>query len=350
MNINSNANTSTPSIQLTLPIPPLCTAQPHPNALVVQPPQRIKKKSKYTKEQDDLILSLKKQGRSWVEIAEQVKCGNFLAARNRYQVLIGQQGGGAVAWSYEDTIRLQSLLDKGEKEKWKFIATELTKVTSKRFTDVQCRDMIKELFSKNPSSFGVVVSVGAGTSQQQQHQQIQIQQQQAYQSMAQSKNQQVPISSQYAQDQQKPLPLTQYATPLRPNANSTAPLQNYSTGRPDDFQDFQRSATSTTQAPFSSKETFHSSPNTLLNGTNIASAPNRNNHQQLSPMLPPAGPVSVNAGAAQLQSRGQLRQTPLQQNKQQTQGRSQQQIRTNFQFGRGSNYGGLDNSLSNEEK
>ncbi len=160
LNINNSHNLNAPSIQLALPIPPLSTAQPHPNALIVQQPQRVKKKSKYSKEQDELILSMKKQGKSWVEISEKAKCGNFLAARNRYQVLIGQQGGGAVAWSYEDTIGLQSLLDKGEKEKWKFIATELTKVTSKRFTDVQCREMIKQLFSKDPSAFGVVVSVG----------------------------------------------------------------------------------------------------------------------------------------------------------------------------------------------
>ena len=117
--------------------------------------KRAKRKSKFTKEQDEMIIDLKRRGKSWVDIAAITGVGSFLTARNRYQVLMGQQGVASVFWSAEDTKSLQNIVDQGELEKWRFISKELYKLTGRFFTDVQCRQIIKELFLENPSEFGV---------------------------------------------------------------------------------------------------------------------------------------------------------------------------------------------------
>lgn len=117
--------------------------------------KRTKRKSKFSKEQDEMIIDLKKKGKSWVDIAQITGVGSFLAARNRYQVLMGQQGVASTVWGYEDTKSLQNLVDEGELEKWRFISREMYKLTGKFFTDTQCRDLIRELFLNNPSEFGV---------------------------------------------------------------------------------------------------------------------------------------------------------------------------------------------------
>lgn len=151
-----------PTLPLTLPEPPLSMAIPaNPNALQSDPQPRPKKKSKYSAEQDQIILQLKKEGKSWSEIAEKAKCGNSLAARNRYQVLIGQQGGGAVVWEAEDAMGLKSLLEEGEKAKWDYIASELSRLRSKNITAHACQSKIKELFDADPSRFGVVIGANA---------------------------------------------------------------------------------------------------------------------------------------------------------------------------------------------
>lgn len=145
-------------LPLTLTDPPLATATP-PNANALQPdPQpRPKKKSKYSAEQDAIILKLKREGKSWTEIAAAADCGNALAARNRYQVLIGQQGGGTVIWDADDAHALKALLEEAERAKWNFIASELSRVRSKHFSPHEVRGKIKQLFDQNPSYFGVVV-------------------------------------------------------------------------------------------------------------------------------------------------------------------------------------------------
>ncbi|CAN6623767.1 hypothetical protein TRVA0_009S02344 [Trichomonascus vanleenenianus] len=147
-----------PTLPLTLPEPPLSTAVPiNPNALQPDPQPRPKKKSKYSPEQDSIILRMKKEGKSWTEIAEAAKCGNSLAARNRYQVLIGQQGGGAVVWEAEDSLGLKSLLEEGERAKWDYIASELSRIRSKKVSAKSCQSKIKELFDQDPTFFGVVI-------------------------------------------------------------------------------------------------------------------------------------------------------------------------------------------------
>lgn len=117
--------------------------------------KRTKRKSKFTKEQDEMIIDMKRRGKSWVDIAEITGVGSFLTARNRYQVLMGQQGVASTIWSAKDTTSLQHIVDQGELEKWRFISRELYKLTGKFFTDVQCRDMIRVLFLNNPEEFGV---------------------------------------------------------------------------------------------------------------------------------------------------------------------------------------------------
>lgn len=137
-----------------LPEPPLAFAAPRKEALNF-PQRRIKRKSKYTKEQDQQIINLKRQGNSWEDIAEIIKVGSALAVRNRYQVLIGQQGGAITTWHQNEVVALQRLLDDGENEKWRFIAKEMRRNTGKEFTDLQCQTMIKSLFWSNPSTFGI---------------------------------------------------------------------------------------------------------------------------------------------------------------------------------------------------
>ena len=103
-----------------------------------------------------MIVNLKKKGKSWVEIAEITGVGSYLAARNRFQVIVGQQGNNnSSAWDNTDKLFLNQLLDAGEIEKWRFICCELNKLTNKNFTDYECREMIRQLFWLNPASFGV---------------------------------------------------------------------------------------------------------------------------------------------------------------------------------------------------
>lgn len=148
-----------PTVPLRVPEPPLATAEPNnPSALLGENVERPKKKSKYSTEQDNLILSLKKEGKSWSEISDAAQCGNSIAARNRYQVLMGQQGGGAVVWEKEDSAKLKSLLEEGERTKWQFIANDLSRMRNKKVSSEACRRKIKELFKENPASFGIVMN------------------------------------------------------------------------------------------------------------------------------------------------------------------------------------------------
>lgn len=157
--------TGGPILPLTLTEPPLSAAAPiNPNALVSDTQARPKKKSKYTPEQDAIILQMKKDGKAWSEISQAAQCGNSLAARNRYQVLIGQQGGGAVAWDTQDTMTLKHLLEDGERAKWEFVASELSRMRSVHVSEASCRKKIKELFDRDPTSFGVSVGLSAESS------------------------------------------------------------------------------------------------------------------------------------------------------------------------------------------
>ncbi|KAK6204676.1 uncharacterized protein RJT21DRAFT_10214 [Scheffersomyces amazonensis] len=143
-------------LQQLLPPPPLSRASPRPEVNLNLSNKRAKRKSKFSQQQDDLIVSLKKKGKSWVEIAEISNVGSYLAARNRYQVIVGQQGNNnSSSWDNEDKEHLHRILDAGELEKWKFISTELNKATNKNFTDLECREIIRMLFWSNPGQFSV---------------------------------------------------------------------------------------------------------------------------------------------------------------------------------------------------
>ncbi|EDK44518.1 hypothetical protein LELG_02697 [Lodderomyces elongisporus NRRL YB-4239] len=143
-------------LQKVLPPPPLSKAPIRPDITVSTTAKRAKRKSKFSQEQDDLIVTLKKKGKNWVEIAEILGVGSYLAARNRYQVIVGQQGNNnSSAWDNTDKLFLKNLLDAAEFEKWRYITAELNKSTGKVFTDYECREVIRELFWQDPSSFGV---------------------------------------------------------------------------------------------------------------------------------------------------------------------------------------------------
>lgn len=154
-------NRATPTSPITIPIqltqPPLCNVTPaYPQALDADPVPRTRKQSKYTPEQDQLILEMKNNGSTWAEIASRARCHNQLAARNRYQVLIGQQGGGTYSWDNKDCAQLQVMLDEGEREKWFFIAEELSRKFERKFTFEAVFYQVCKMFAKRPERFGIL--------------------------------------------------------------------------------------------------------------------------------------------------------------------------------------------------
>lgn len=157
--LDTSQSTDANTVPIQLCEPPLKNVVPsNPHALAADPPSRNKKKTKYTADQDRLILDLKHQGLGWSEIAELAKCEKTLAARNRYQVLIGQQGGGTFMWTMKDIRGLQGYLDEGERAKWQFIADELSKRRGRKFTIDMCHYQVSKLFNSKPEMFGVVRS------------------------------------------------------------------------------------------------------------------------------------------------------------------------------------------------
>ncbi|OWB76385.1 hypothetical protein B5S32_g536 [[Candida] boidinii] len=137
------------------PTPPFNTIEPNPRALKRSVPKVARRKSKFTNEQDQLIIKLKREGKTWVDIADLAGVGTYLAARNRYQVLIGQQGGGTSECGPDDAVALQSVVDTGEIEKFKFIAKEFEKRTGKSYNHEQVREFIRFLFWRDPEIFNV---------------------------------------------------------------------------------------------------------------------------------------------------------------------------------------------------
>mmetsp|Transcript_9134 Transcript_9134/g.9032 ORF Transcript_9134/g.9032 Transcript_9134/m.9032 type:complete len:386 (+) Transcript_9134:132-1289(+) len=143
-------------LQQLLPVPPMSQVATRPEINLLLNQKRARRKSKFSKKQDDLIVELKRKGKTWVEIAELSGVGSYLAARNRYQVIVGQQGNNnSSSWDNEDKSVLRKLLDEAEIDKWKFIAAELSKATGKSFSDRECRETVRMLFWADPASFGV---------------------------------------------------------------------------------------------------------------------------------------------------------------------------------------------------
>lgn len=136
-------------------MPPFKIYKPSGASLKDQRPKRSKRKSKFTKEQDQMIIDMKNNDKSWVEIAEASKVDSYLAARNRYQVLIGQQGGGSGECSPEDVMMLRDIVDDGETEKMKYLSREFRKCTGKICNYKQIRELLRYLFWKNPGMFDV---------------------------------------------------------------------------------------------------------------------------------------------------------------------------------------------------
>lgn len=144
-------------LQELLPVPPLVRAWTRPDVTLSTTHKRTKRKSKFSKRQDEMIVRLKKEGRSWVEIAEVVGVGSYLAARNRYQVIVGQQGNNnSLSWTAEDRDELHKLLDSAELEKWRYIALELSKATGKNYSPEECREHARQMFWQNPTAMGVL--------------------------------------------------------------------------------------------------------------------------------------------------------------------------------------------------
>lgn len=143
-------------LQAELPMPPLCKAPTRPDVMVMGSQRRPKRKSKFTKLQDSMIIRLKKEGRLWVEIADIAGVGSYLAARNRYQVIVGQQGNNnSLSWTGEDRRHLQLLLDVAELDKWRYVALELFKATGKTYTLREVREFTRHMLWQNPGALGV---------------------------------------------------------------------------------------------------------------------------------------------------------------------------------------------------
>lgn len=143
-------------LQAVMVRPPLARAPVRPESASSSASRRSKRRSKFTREQDDLIVRMKRDGKLWVEIAEASGVGSYLAARNRYQVIVGQQGNNNLSqWTASDRHILQEALDSAELDKWRCIAAELTKASGRPFTSRECRDMVRHLFWADPASFGV---------------------------------------------------------------------------------------------------------------------------------------------------------------------------------------------------
>lgn len=136
-----------------VPIPPYATLKPTGQSMRVQRPKRSKRRSKFTQEQDDIITSMKRQGKTWMEIADAAGVESYLAARNRYQVLIGQQGGGTSECGPEEVVELQSILDEAELEKLRFICKEFKKSTGRAVDSKDVRELLRMLFWRDPSRF-----------------------------------------------------------------------------------------------------------------------------------------------------------------------------------------------------
>lgn len=167
---------------------------------------RRRRSVKFTPEQDTMIVSLRKQGTTWVEIAKLVGLDSESSARNRHNVVVKQQeeerqaaasastvnttgnstplsssslsssisgnplaspthlarGGGIsyinashyqpISWNDDDIECLRALLEAGERAKWKFIAAELTKQRNKRIPAVACQKKFKDMFGVAESS------------------------------------------------------------------------------------------------------------------------------------------------------------------------------------------------------
>jgi hypothetical protein len=150
----------------------------------------------FTPDQDSIILNSKKLGKTWNDIAIELRCDSPNTVIERYQYLISPEhnnstsssinhtfnsipnytsdssGGTAVTdpvaasssslgpppgqsmhqiadithWDDDDVETLRELLELGERAKWKYISTELTRERNKRIPAVACQKKFKDMF------------------------------------------------------------------------------------------------------------------------------------------------------------------------------------------------------------
>lgn len=188
----------------TTPIPPFANVDPSSESLKEEHMKRNRRRSKFSREQDEMIINMKRAGKSWVDIADAAGVGSYLAARNRYQVLIGQQGGANSDSGPEDVETLREILDEGETEKWQYLAKQYSQARGQQAPPRQLREFIRYLFWKNPGMFDVDEKYLTELMKQQgQHSSSSYPPQQLQQSLQQFLNQRYPGGQQQLQQQQQ---------------------------------------------------------------------------------------------------------------------------------------------------
>ncbi|KAG5356781.1 hypothetical protein CKK34_6160 [Yarrowia sp. E02] len=112
-------------------------------------------RSKFTQEQDRLILSMKQENKTWQEIKEMVKGETPHNIQRRYEVLMAQRNGNLI-WEQDDLDALVDLLEAAERHKWKHISSELSRKLDKKVTPLACQKKFKEMFgvAENSSLLG----------------------------------------------------------------------------------------------------------------------------------------------------------------------------------------------------
>lgn len=147
-------------------------------------------KPTFTADQDQIILQGKKLGKAWSEIAAEAGCTETVPVLDRYNYLtnggqpgsssssssvpqhaqqsqlagilphsqqqqpaapagMGQQTGpiaDIAYWDNDDIETLRDLLEHGERAKWKYISSELTRERNKRIPAVACQKKFKDMF------------------------------------------------------------------------------------------------------------------------------------------------------------------------------------------------------------
>lgn len=112
-------------------------------------------RSKFTQEQDRLIISMKNENKTWQEIKEMVKGETTHNIQRRYEVLMAQMNGNLI-WEQDDLDALVDLLEAAERHKWKHISSELSRKLDKKVTPLACQKKFKEMFgvAENSSLLG----------------------------------------------------------------------------------------------------------------------------------------------------------------------------------------------------
>lgn len=112
-------------------------------------------RSKFTQEQDRLIISMKNENKTWQEIKEMVKGETPHNIQRRYEVLMAQMNGNLI-WEQDDLDALVDLLEAAERHKWKHISSELSRKLDKKVTPLACQKKFKEMFgvAENSSLLG----------------------------------------------------------------------------------------------------------------------------------------------------------------------------------------------------